>query len=116
VKAYLLFTSGGPLTVLTSCDSVDHPEFLEQARAKGYDKFVAYELPLEAVKARYGMHFEAVCSEPHSRDALRVLDFEGKRIYKNFSFEELGTPGYFESPESQEYVWSSKDSEALPVG
>lgn len=107
MKAYLICTSNGPLAVLTSCDSIEEPKFLEMARAKGYDKFLAHELPLDAVKAKYGVHFEAVCNEPCGSDVLRVLDFEGKRIYRNFSFEELGAPQYYElSRDGHQYVWS----------
>jgi len=107
VKAYLISTSSGPLVVLTSCDSIDSPRSLEIARAKGYDKFIAHELPLESVKAKYGVHFEAVCKEPHENDALRVLDYEGKRIYRNFSYEEFGKPQYYElSYDGHECLWS----------
>ena len=97
VKAYFMYAAGGPLVILTSCDSVDNPEFLEIARSKGYTKFIAHEIPVELAKARYGMHFNVVCKDPHESDILRVLDYEGKRVWKTFSFEELGPPIYYET-------------------
>lgn len=133
MKAYFVCTDGGPMVALTSCDSIDHPDFLEMVRAKGYRKFIAHEVPLETVKARYGVHFEAVCQNPFESDTLRVLDYEGKRVYRNFSFEEFGPPQYYElSADGNECLWSyqpeaklkyflgesnlRQSREALPVG
>ena len=97
MKAYFVCTASGPLVILTSCDSIDNPEFLEMARSKGYTKFIAYEIPVELAKAKYGMHFNVVCNDPHENDALRVLDYQGERVWKNFSFEELESPIYYEA-------------------
>jgi len=97
MKAYFVCTASGPLVVLTSCDSVDNTEFLKMFRSKGYAKFIAHEIPVELAKAKYGMHFNVVCNDPHESDALRVLDYEGKRACRNFSFEELGPPIYYEA-------------------
>ena len=97
VIAYFMYTASGPLVILTSCDSIDNPEFLEMARSKGYAKFIAYEIPVELAKAKYGMHFNVVCKDPHESDTLRVLDYQGERAWKNFSFEELEPPIYYEA-------------------
>jgi hypothetical protein len=67
------------------------------ARSKGYAKFIAHEIPVELAKAKYGMHFNVVCKDPHESDILRVLDYEGKRVWENFNFEELGPPIYYET-------------------
>jgi hypothetical protein len=75
-------------------------------RSKGYAKFIAHEIPVELAKAKYGMHFNVVCKDPHESDTLRVLDYEGKRACRNFSFEELGPPIYYEaSHDGAEYLW-----------
>jgi len=97
MKAYFVCTASGPLVILTSCDSVGNTEFLKVVRSKGYPKFIAHEIPVELAKAKYGMHFNVVCNDPHESDTLRVLDYEGKRVWKNFSFEELGPPIYYEA-------------------
>jgi len=96
MKAYFLFTASGPVVILTSHDSIEHPELLVKLQAKGFDKFVAHELSIEDTKARYGGHFDVVCNDLHESDHLRVLDYNGQRIYKNFSFNELGCPFYYE--------------------
>jgi hypothetical protein len=92
-----MYAASGPLVILTSRDSVDDTEFLKMARSKGYTKFIAHEIPVELAKAKYGMHFNVVCKDPHESDILRVLDYEGKRVWENFSFEELGPPIYYET-------------------
>lgn len=100
MKAYFLFTASGPLVILTSYDSVENPELLKRIYAKGITKFIAHEVSVESAKAKYGMHFDIVCQDLYESDDLRVLDYNGERAYKNFSFKELGSPIYHE-PESE---------------
>ncbi len=90
MKALMLFTGSGPIVVLTSHATVTDPSLKAQLKAKGIEKFVAYELPLETVKERYGGHFNTVMHNLHETDDLRVLDFDGQRAFRLFSFEELG--------------------------
>ncbi|MEZ0036095.1 hypothetical protein ABIF68_006465 [Bradyrhizobium japonicum] len=61
-------------------------------RQKGIGKFVAFEVPLSLARERYGGHFHAVESNLHETDDLRVLDFNGQRVFQLFHFEELGSP------------------------
>ena len=97
MKSYFLFTASGPLVILTSYDSIDNPELLRRLRSKGITKFMACEVPVELARERYGMHFDVVCEDLHETDDLRVLDYNGERAYRNFSFKELGAPIYYES-------------------
>lgn len=97
MKAYFLFTASGPLVILTSYDSIENPELLERLKSKGITKFIAHEVSVESSRAKYGMHFDVVCRDLHESDDLRVLDYSGQRAFKNFSFDELGTPIYYES-------------------
>ena len=96
MRAYFLFTASGPLVVLTSYDSIEHPELIKRIRSKGITKFIAHKVPVELAKARYGMHFDIVCQDLHESDDLRVLDYSGQRAFNNFSFKELGPPIYYE--------------------
>lgn len=97
MKAYFLFTASGPLVILTSYDSIKHPDLIKRILSKGITKFIAHEVPVDLAKERYGMHFDIVCQDLHESDDLRVLDYSGERAYKNFSFKELGDPIYYES-------------------
>lgn len=97
MKAYFLFTAGGPLLILTSYDSIQTPELLSKLRSKGLSKFIAHEVSVDSAKAKYGRHFDVVCEDLYESDDLRVLDYSGERAFKNFSFKELGPPFYHES-------------------
>jgi len=97
MKAYFLFTASGPLVILTSYDSIENPELLHRLHAKGIDKFIAHEVSVESAREKYGMHFDVVRQNIHETDDLRVLDYSGERAFKNFSFNELGSPIYHEA-------------------
>jgi hypothetical protein len=99
MKAALLFTGSGPLVIVTSHNSLTDPALLGKLRAKGIEKFIAYELPPELAKERYAGHFDVVMKDLHESDDLRVLDFNGERAFRLFHLEELGNPVMFESGE-----------------
>jgi len=94
VKAYFLFTAGGPMVILTSHNDIEDPRLLEKLESKGIPKFVACEVSLESAKTKYDGHFDLVCQDLHETDDLRVLDYNGQRIYTNFKFADLGEPLY----------------------
>ena len=92
MKSLLLLTASGPLLILTSHDSLHDPKLLEELKHKGIGKFVAFEVPVSLARQRYGGHFQAVESNLHETDDLRVLDFNGQRVFQLFRFDELGAP------------------------
>ncbi|WP_245284133.1 hypothetical protein [Bradyrhizobium sp. Cp5.3] len=92
MKSLLLLTASGPLLILTSHESLHDQKLLEVLRSKGIGKFVAFEVPLSLARTRYGGHFQAVESNLQETDDLRVLDFDGQRIFQLFRFDELGAP------------------------
>ena len=96
MKDVLLYTGGGPLVILTSHESVTAPAFLEKLEAKGIDKFIAYELPMDIVRERYAAHYDRVLNDLNETDDLRVLDYNGERAFRLFRFDEMGTPVHHE--------------------
>ncbi|MBI2849459.1 MAG: hypothetical protein HYX80_00265 [Chloroflexi bacterium] len=98
MKSFLIYTNAGPVLILSKFDSVKHPELA--CKLAAYGKFMAYEIPLESVKASYTPHFEHVLEDHRQTDEFRVLDVDGKRIFNNISFEQLGPPAFYE-PEAQ---------------
>ncbi|MBW7850450.1 MAG: hypothetical protein H3C38_08145 [Rhodospirillales bacterium] len=96
MKAALLFTGGGPLVILTSHDSLTHPQLLEKLGAKGIDKFIAHEIPVDLAKERYGNHFAVVIRDLHETDDLRILDYNGHRAFQLFRLSELGPATQYE--------------------
>jgi hypothetical protein len=92
MKVFLLMAGSGPVVILTSHQSIEDADILEKLAAKGLDKFLAYEIPYELAKARYGGHFNVVANDLHESDDLRVLDYNGERAFRLFSFAEMGAP------------------------
>lgn len=96
MKALLLMTASGPLLVLSSHDSPMDDVFLGKLKAKGIEKFIAYEVAESELKSLYGGHFTKVIQDLHETDDLRVLDYNGQRIFDLFRLDELGEPIIFE--------------------
>jgi hypothetical protein len=96
MRAYLVFTENGPILLMTSCSSITDGRLLDSLCRKGIGKFIAYEVPLDAVHRAYGLPFEVVASDlEHGRQA-RVLDFDGPHILECLSLSELGKPIRYE--------------------
>ena len=91
-KAYLIFTGSGPILVLSTYPELTDERLLNKLRYKGIEKFIAYEVALDAVRSRYESSFANVSKDLESEEDLRVLDFNGHQIMANFSLGELGTP------------------------
>lgn len=102
MRAIMLYTASGPLVILTSYNSPTAPDLLMKLRAKGITKFIAWEIPLELAKARYGGHFPVVEHDLHETDDLRVLDYAGDRAFRLFSFGELGPAVFYEEGEDSQ--------------
>lgn len=92
MKVGIIFTGTGPILVLTTYKSFEDPAFVEKLARKGIMKYMAYELPLETVRERYGKQFEAIVADVESQDDIRVLDYNGHNVFYNFSFKELQPP------------------------
>jgi hypothetical protein len=96
MKVVMLFPGSGPVVIITSHESVTDPKLLEKLAAKGINKFIAYEIPVELAKERYGGHYDVVIGDLHETDDLRVLDYDGMRAFKLFRLSELGEPVLYE--------------------
>ena len=92
MKAVVVFTGSGPILILTTYASFASPDFIEKLEAKGLNKFIAYEVPVELAKEKYGQHFDVIMKDVKQDDDLRVLDYNGHRVFHNFSFKDLGIP------------------------
>jgi hypothetical protein len=92
MKAFMVFAGSGPLVILTSHGSITEPTLLEKFSAKGIDKFIAYEIPVDVAEQRYGGHFTVVRKDLHESDDLRILDYNGERAFRLFRLSELGAP------------------------
>jgi hypothetical protein len=91
-RAYLIFTGTGPILVLSTYPKLTDERLVSKLRYKGIDKFIAYEVDLEAVEARYEHSYSNILKDLEGEEDIRVLDFNGHQIMANFSLDELGDP------------------------
>ena len=96
MKAGVIFTGTGPILILTSYDSFEDPSFIAKLRVKGINKFIASELPLEKVKAKYGNHYQVIMGDLNQTDDLRVLDYNGHNVFYSFQFSDMAKTFYNE--------------------
>jgi len=92
MKAGIIFTGTGPILILTTYESFDDGNFISKLDLKGIKKFMAYEVPLDLVKRKYGQQFDVIMKDVKQTDDLRVLDFDGHKVFYSFSFTDLGEP------------------------
>ena len=92
MKAGIYFTGSGPILILTSYESLTEPRLVDKLDAKGIKKFIAYEVPTEMVKQKYGNHYNVVMTDLKQEDDLRVMDYDGHHVFYNFSLRDLGEP------------------------
>ena len=97
MKAALVFTGSGPILILTSFDSLEHPTLAEKLGARGISRYIAYEVSMDKVKRVYGTRFSIILGDLSQTDDLRVMDIDGHHVFNSFSFEELGLPIYYPS-------------------
>ncbi|MEA1959099.1 MAG: hypothetical protein U9N44_05500 [Chloroflexota bacterium] len=96
MKAGIFFTGSGPILVLTSYESLSNTKLIEKLADKGIKKFIAYEVPVEVAKEKYGAHYAAVMGDLRQTDDLRVLDYNGHHVFYDFRIKDLGGPIYHE--------------------
>ena len=96
MNAAMIFSGTGPILILTSHGGLEDPALLERLSGKGIKKFIACEVDEVKAKRAYGKHFDVIMGDLRQTDDLRVLDYDGHRIFLNFSLKELGEPVLFE--------------------
>ena len=97
MKAGIIFTGTGPILILTSYESLEEPKLAAKLSAKGITKYIASELELDKVKAKYGNHYRVILEDLNQTDDLRVLDYNGYNVFHNFRFSDMGKPVYQEA-------------------
>ncbi len=97
MKAGICFTGTGPILFLTTYSSFTDDELIKKFDAKGIKKFIAYEVPLDLVKEKYGNHFNVIMGDLRQENDLRVLDYDGHHVFYQFALNELGQPTIHEA-------------------
>ena len=94
MKAGIFITGTGPILILTSYPSLSDPNLTEKLSFKGIKKYIAYEVPEDLVKQRYGQHYNVILGDLKQTDDLHVLDYDGHHVFFNFPLREMGEPVY----------------------
>lgn len=97
MKGILVFSGSGPLLLLSSYPTIDHPDLIAKLKAKGIAKFIAYEIPIDRCRDLYGYTYRDIVADLDTHDDMRVLDFDGHRIFLNLSLTDLGERIIFEN-------------------
>jgi len=82
--------------LLTSYESLSDARLVEKLATKGIKKFLAFEVPVDLAKQKYGHHFNVVMGDLHQEDDLRILDYDGHHVFNLFRLADLGAPVYHE--------------------
>ncbi len=96
MKAGIYFTGSGPILLLTSYETLTDAQLVSKLATKGIKKFIAFEVPMESVREKYGKHFSVIMGDLHQQDDLRVLDYDGHHVMSKFSIQEMGQAMFHE--------------------
>ena len=97
MKAGVFFTGTGPILILTTYESLNDLNLVQKLAQKGIKKYIAYDVPEDLVKERYGKQYSVILGDLKQSDDLRVLDYDGHHVFYKFSLKEMGEPTYHEA-------------------
>lgn len=92
MKAGLFFVGSGPILILISYPSLVDPGLVERLKAKGIDKYAAFEVPIDLCRERYGARFASLVQTLKEKDDLLVLDYNSQHAFYTFKWEEMTGP------------------------
>jgi hypothetical protein len=97
MKAFLVFNEGEPLLIMSSRAAADDGRLVTGLTNRGFKKFIAYEVPLQQLRARYGVPFEVLEHDVMNGKEVRVLDYKGRHVLENVRLADLGSCIWHES-------------------
>jgi len=89
MRAYVVFSSTEPVLVV-SRQSIRSRPVLDELRRIGCLKFIAREVPIEQVQCLYGRLYDIIEEAIDRGCPLRVLDYNGRRIFRWIPFSDFG--------------------------
>ena len=96
-QTYLILTEAGPILIMTIHAEAAHPEVRAAMRRRGYSKFIAYPVPADRVHSAYGVPFEVIAANLDETRPVRVLDFDGVRVFHNVPLSQLDSSVHLEA-------------------
>ena len=92
LQTYLALTEGGALLVVAISDGDTEVHLREGLRRRGHRKFIAWPVPADEVRRAYGVVFRVIAAGLSPEQPLRVVDFDGARVFDNLSLAGLDAP------------------------
>jgi hypothetical protein len=92
LQTYLALTDGGALLVVAISNGDTETHLREGLRRRGHRKFIAWPVPADEVCRAYGVVFQVIAAGLSPEQPLRVVDFEGARVFDNLSLAGLDAP------------------------
>src|SRR5665647_1494110 len=96
MKGVLVFGGWGPLLIVRSYPTIDDPHLIAKLHTNGLYKFIDSEIPMERCRDLSGYTYRDIVEDLLTHDDMRVLDFDGHRIFLNFSLRELSDSFVYE--------------------
>ena len=90
MKIGIVFTGTGPILIMTTYDDFADEKFCRKMAQKGITKFMAFEVPENLCKQKYGLHYQIIMDDVKEDEDLRVLDYNGFNVFHNFPFDTWG--------------------------
>ena len=90
MKAEIIFTGTGPILISTSYAGLSSDKLAEKLAQKGISKYLAVEVPLDFYQKKYVGHYGVILKDVKQEDDLRVLDYNGFKVFHNFPFGTWG--------------------------
>ncbi|MCL6584416.1 MAG: type VI secretion system contractile sheath small subunit [bacterium] len=90
MKAAIIFSGSSPILIITTYENLLDENITARLHDKGLKRYILSEVPVEKCRALYGNHFDLVVESMNPDGDMRVLDFDGSRIFVNFTFKDMG--------------------------
>ncbi|HSN55651.1 MAG TPA: hypothetical protein VLT32_13315 [Candidatus Sulfomarinibacteraceae bacterium] len=92
VGTYLVLTGDGPMLVVLRNGADPDTALRRSLGRRGHAKFIACPVSPEDVRRAYGTPFQVIADGLTERHPVRVLDFDGRRVFGNLSLRRVGPP------------------------
>lgn len=87
---HLVMTEGGPILVVILGSDVERSVLQSELQRRGYEKFISWVVPSDDVREKYPDRFDVIATLLDADQPLRVLDYDGQRVFRSVSLERLG--------------------------
>lgn len=97
VMPYLVATGDGAILVLAIGGVNGRANLRNGMRSRGHSRFIAWPLPPEDIQPAYGAPFEIIEERLCDEQPLRVLDYDGARVFRTVWLSRLEPPELFDA-------------------